>query len=120
MRDRRLARRIPHADGGWPRLVGSRAATLAPRRDSFLGPAALDQDVAIPAGTTALTLRGQYDVRTSELFPLGFDFGYVEITSTTGSVLETVLTLSDAGATTGWTAFSHALTGHYAGQTVRI
>jgi hypothetical protein len=31
-----------------------------------------------------------------------------------------VLSVSDAGATSGWTSFSRTFTGSYAGQTVRI
>ena len=80
----------------------------------------LHQDVMIPAGTTALVLRGQYQVRTSEFFPGDFDRGYVELTDTAGTVLETVMQVNDSGATTAWTPFMRQFTNPRAGQTVRI
>ena len=81
----------------------------------------LYQDVAIPAGTTGLSLRGMYDIRSGELGLGGpYDLAWLELTTTTGTVLETVLAVSERNETTAWTAFSKTFTGAYAGQTVRL
>ncbi|HVV84704.1 MAG TPA: hypothetical protein VHE35_16680 [Kofleriaceae bacterium] len=80
----------------------------------------LHQDVAIPAGTTQLLLRGKYDVRTDEFFPGVYDDSQVDLVSTGGAVLENVLSVDDDGATTGWTSFQRLFSQSYAGQTVRV
>lgn len=78
------------------------------------------QDIAIPAGTTRLLLRGQYDVRTDEFFPGVYDTSSVVLTTPTNVVLETVLAVDDDDGTAAWTPFQRIFTQTYAGQTVRV
>jgi len=80
----------------------------------------LYQDVAVPAGTTSLQLTGKYAVATNETISGTYDFAYVEVQSTAGSTLETLLTLNDDTVATTWTPMTLPLTGSYAGQTIRI
>jgi hypothetical protein len=81
---------------------------------------ALEQTVTIPANTTALVLRGQYGVLTSETGTTVYDDARVELLSTGGAVLETVQTLSNAGPTTTWVALTFNFATPRAGQTVRL
>ncbi len=81
---------------------------------------ALEQTVTIPANTTALVLRGQYGVLTSETGTTVYDDARVELLSTGGTVLETVQTLSNAGPTTTWVALNYSFAAPRAGQTVRL
>ncbi len=76
------------------------------------------QDVAIPASTTALTITGYRWVGTEETGGT-FDFAYLEVLDTSGGLLSTLSTWSNASSTTAWTAFSFNV-GSYAGQTIRI
>jgi hypothetical protein len=78
------------------------------------------QDVAIPAGTMQLTLTGQFDVRTSESDPVVYDAAEVVLTQTNGTLIDTVLTASNATPKTGWTPFSKTFATTSAGQTVRL
>jgi hypothetical protein len=77
------------------------------------------QDVAIPANATALQITGFYAVKTNE--PGGaYDKSNVEIVTTTGTVLETILSTSNKNV--GWTALDKTITNLAAmkGQTVRL
>jgi hypothetical protein len=78
------------------------------------------QDVAIPATTTRLELKGYFDLRTGETTAGIYDRATVELTTTTNTQLELVRALDDNGATTLWTPFSKVFTGSYAGMTVRV
>lgn len=80
----------------------------------------LSQDVAIPAGTTALAVRGVYDLRTDESDTLVYDTATIELTTTSDTQLELIQSLDDNGATTAWTPFSKTFTGSYGGMTVRL
>ncbi len=80
----------------------------------------LRQDVAIPAGTTRLLLRGVYDLRTDEFFPGVYDNATVALTTPGNVLLETVLAIDDDGATSAWTPFQRIFAQTYAGQTVRV
>lgn len=85
----------------------------------------LYQDVAIPAGTTALVLTGYRLVGTQETTTTtAYDFSHVGITPTNSTTpIETALTLSnlDATTTTTYTAFSHSFAvAGLAGTTVRF
>jgi len=85
------------------------------------GSDSLYQQVTVPAGTTSLVVRGQYEVRTAELAgSTVYDSGAVELTNAAGTVLETVLTASNLTPTTVWTAFQRTFTSPYAGQAVRL
>ncbi len=93
--------------GGW--------AQAAPNTDE------LHQDVMVPAGTTMLSLTGYYQVRTGELFDfLPIDLIDVQLTTTTGTMLESVLALDNGDKTTQWTPISKTFAMPYAGQMVRL
>ncbi len=81
---------------------------------------AMYQDIAIPAGTTQLTLRGQYAVSTSETGTSVYDTCNVELRNTSGGLLQSVMALSNRTTTTGWTAFQLTFSSPHAGQTVRL
>ena len=78
------------------------------------------QDVAIPMGTTQLTITGQYDVRTSETGTTAYDTAALALTQTNGTPIESVLTASNLTPKTAWTLFNKTFTSNLAGQTVRL
>jgi len=81
----------------------------------------MHQDVMVPAGTTMLSLTGYYQVRSGELFDfLPIDFIDVQLTTTTGTMLESVLALDNGDKTTQWTPISKTFAQPYAGQMVRL
>lgn len=81
---------------------------------------ALNQDVTIPASTTTLALSGYYEIRTGELPLLAFDSARIELTTTAGAVLQTVMTKTNLDSTTAWTPFTVGFATTYAGQTIRL
>lgn len=78
------------------------------------------QDVAIPAGTTMLTLRGQYSVATSETGTSVYDTCNVELRDTSNGLLQSVMALSNVTTTATWTPFQLTFASPHAGQTVRL
>jgi hypothetical protein len=100
----------PPQGGGWAAWLGGYDAA-----DDLLG-----QDVAIPAGATTLRLTGYRSVATQETGTYPWDFARVELRSATGAVLETLLTYSNADATTGWQAIQATAQSPHAGTTVRL
>jgi hypothetical protein len=81
------------------------------------------QDVAIPATTTELKIRGYYWVGTQETTTTStFDTGSLALIQTNGTPIESVLALSNLSAAgmTGWTLFEKTFTANVAGQTVRL
>ena len=80
----------------------------------------LYQDVVIPASTTALTVTGFHQVRSGELFPLGFDFAFLDLVTTASAPLEAILALEDGDDGTTWVPINVAVPTPYAGQTVRV
>jgi hypothetical protein len=78
------------------------------------------QDVAIPANATALQITGFYAVRTNETGATAYDTSNVEIVTTGGMVLETILATQNKNV--GWTALDKTITNLAAmkGQTVRL
>lgn len=93
--------------GGW--------AQAAPNTDT------LHQDVMVPANTTMLSLTGYYQVRSGELFDfLPIDLIDVQLRTTTGTMLESVLALDNGDKTTQWTPISKTFTQPHAGQMVRL
>ena len=103
--------------------TGGVAADTAPNR-MWLGGLTSGSDsavqtVTIPAGTTALVLRGKYDVRTSETGGV-YDTAAVEMLSSADAVLETAMSLTNQGALTAWTNFTFTFATPHAGQTVKI
>ena len=82
---------------------------------------ALVQNVTIPTTTTALTLTGMYDVRTSEApTTIAYDTAALVITELDGTPIVTVLSASNLTPKTTWTMFGHAFTQNLAGKTVRV
>lgn len=75
------------------------------------------QTIQVPASATSVTLSYDTDVETSETYH-AYDFLKVEIRNTSGQVLKTLQTQSDATAT-GWHSQSFDL-GAYKGQTVEV
>jgi hypothetical protein len=100
-------------------------AAQSPTRRAWMGgfeqvaTDSLHQDVAIPASTTTLVLTGYYEVRTSEIVGV-YDTGKIELTQTTGTVIETVRSLDNSMATTAWTPINHPVTANVKGTTVRL
>jgi hypothetical protein len=80
----------------------------------------MHEDIAIPASTTALVLAGFYEVRTTETGTTANDTAKVELTDTSGTLLESALALDNTQAGTTWVPFSYTVTGNHAGQTVRV
>jgi hypothetical protein len=80
----------------------------------------LYQDVMVPAGTTMLALTGYYQIRSGDIPFLPIDFIDVQLTTTTGTLLESVLALDNTDATTQWTPISKTFAMPHAGQMVRL
>ncbi len=80
----------------------------------------LTQMVTVPAGTTSLTLTGNYWVQTAELLPIVFDHGYADLAQASGATIENVLSLDNNHTTTTWTAFSRTFAAPHAGEMVMI
>lgn len=81
----------------------------------------MHQDVAIPAGTTALHLTGKYAVGTEETTSSTvYDTAQLAITQTNGTPIQTLLSLSNLSKTGGWVAFDQSVSSNLSGQTVRV
>jgi len=86
----------------------------------------LFQDIAIPAGTTALVLTGYHLVNTQEdniNDPGPYDFGDIVLATTANTLLEDAIDLDNIDATTGttYTFFTHSFaTAGIVGTTVRL
>lgn len=80
----------------------------------------LYQEVTIPASTTTLTFTGFQQVRSNEIFPLGFDFAFLDLVSTSNAPLEAIVALEDGDDGSTWVPISYAVPAPYAGQTVRV
>ena len=80
------------------------------------------QDVAIPAGTTLLTLSYQYIVGTQEdaAATTAFDTASVAITQTNGTVISNVNSFSNLTPVAAWTAVNVTVPQNLSGQTVRL
>lgn len=79
------------------------------------------QDVNVPAGTTSLSFSGVLLVDSAEGTSLPFDTLDLELVNPgTGSVLESIGSWSNMDKGTTWAPQSAALSGSYAGQTVRL
>lgn len=81
----------------------------------------LTQDVVVPPSTSVLVLTGYYQVRTNELFNfLAYDTASVELTTTNGAVIQSVLKVDNRDSSTSWQQISFAFTTPHAGETVRV
>ncbi len=90
------------------------ATTPASNKDS------LYQEVAIPATTTTLVLKGYFEVRSEETTTPVYDRATVELMSTTNTQLQLLRSLDDNGKTTAWQALNVPITANVKGQTVRL
>ncbi len=99
-----------------PNLVwlGGFAKPPASNKDS------LTQNVTVPAGTTTLTLTGNYWVQTAEVLPGIYDHGYADLAQTSGTAIENVVSLDDDHATSAWTPFTKTFAAPHAGEMVQI
>jgi hypothetical protein len=80
----------------------------------------LHQDVMVPAGTTMLSITGYYQIRSGDIPFLPIDYIDVQLTTPTGTMLESVLALDNTETTSQWTPISKTFAMPYAGQTVRL
>lgn len=119
-------------DPGYPLITSDDGAPehTAPNKawlGGWLGDFSLDatdqlyQQVTVPANATSLVVRGQYWVATDESpGSTVYDDSQVELLNSSGGLLQTALTVSNVGPTTGWTPFQTVFGSAYAGQTVRL
>jgi hypothetical protein len=80
------------------------------------------QDVAIPAGTTLLTLSYYYIIGTQEsaTATTAFDTASVAITQTNGTVIANVNSFSNLTPVGAWTAINFTVPQNLSGQTIRL
>jgi len=84
------------------------------------GTDSLYQDIIIPATATSLVLSGYYEVRTSETGATIYDRGSLNLTTTTGALIEAIASYDNTHPTTSWTVLNHSFGSASAGQTVRL
>jgi hypothetical protein len=130
---------IPNIPGGpYPLITGEGEPPQSAPEQAFLGGIDGDdadpevahvtdelfQQVTIPANTTQLVVSGFYFVASEEDpgDPTVFDTGDAAMLSTSGTLIEDVLSLTNvtAASMTGYVTFSHTFTTDLAGQTVRL
>jgi hypothetical protein len=81
----------------------------------------IHQDVMIPPNTTKLSLTGFYDVRTADTAAVARDTATVVLTRTDGTMIDSVLSLSNLQPKTVWTQIDHTFpVDGLSGQTVRL
>jgi len=80
----------------------------------------LHQDVAIPANTTALHLRGKYAVGSDDFTSGVYDTAQLAITQTNGTPIQVLASYSNLTTTTNWVAFDYTVSANLSGQTVRV
>ncbi len=109
-------------DGTYPLPVTPHTGTYAAWLGGIDGVTrSIRQDVAIPAGATNVELVGMRWIATEELSTLtDWDTYTVTVRSTAGTVLETVASLGNTDAADAWISWGGALSGNYAGQTIRV
>ena len=79
----------------------------------------LYQSVAIPSGITKATLSFELHIDTSESGSTAYDFMKVMVRNSSGTVLGTLATFSNANAASGYQAHSYDMSA-YKGQTVQV
>jgi hypothetical protein len=81
----------------------------------------LVQTVTIPANTTHLAFTGMYDVRTAEAPTTSeFDTADILVTELDGTVIQSVLAVSNATPKTAWASFDTTITPNLSGKMVRV
>lgn len=110
-------------DSEIPGVTAESGSHLAWLGGYSLGTTAQDilyQDVAVPAGATAMSFRGKIWIDTQENTGLAWDTLKVELVTTSGIVLKSLGSWSNLNTTTSWTDISVDATGSYSGQTIRL
>src|SRR6185312_10854427 len=79
----------------------------------------VSQTVTIPAGKTSATLTYYLHIDTAERGTTAYDHLYVRVYSTSGTLLKTLATYSNANHNTGYTQHSNSMSA-YIGQTVVV
>ena len=106
--------------GGSP-YAGSGNATLVNGLNSASG--TVYQSVALPSGSTAKTLSFYVNVTTSESTSSAYDYLYVELRNSSGTLLTTLATYSNmhkSATSSTYAQKSLSIPTTYNGQTVRI
>lgn len=111
---------------GWTLGGGAAVTTTRPHAGSYsvtLGGAnstteTLTRSVSIPAGSTSVPLSFWTYITTTETTH-SYDFLTITVKNSSGSILKTVTSKSDAGPTGAWSSFTSDLSA-YAGQTVTL
>ena len=96
--------------------TGTRSAYLAGYNN---GTDSIYQTVSIPASATSANLTYWWNISTSEACCTPYDFMYVEVRSTSGTLLGTLQTLNNASPHNVWTQSTLSVL-PWKGQTVRI
>jgi hypothetical protein len=78
----------------------------------------LYQDFAVPAGATGVQVVGYLTIATEETGP--YDVASIQLRSTSGALLESLVAWDSADVAPAWTAFFATPAGAYAGQTLRL
>ena len=79
----------------------------------------LYQKIAIPAAAKSATLGFYLHIDTQESGSKAYDMFYVQVRNSSGTLLKTIATLSNANAASGYKFYSYDLSA-YKGQTVEV
>ena len=79
----------------------------------------MSQEIVLPADATAVHVTGMRYFMTDEGGGV-YDRSWVDLTNTSGTVLETLKQWSNQDASGAWAAFDFPVTGNFQGQTVRL
>jgi hypothetical protein len=104
---------IAAVDGADIVWLGGFAKAAASNKDSLV------QTFTVPAGATSLVLSGSWWVSTEELAGT-YDTAKVELLTSTGTVIEAAVSISNASPHDAWTTFSKSFASPHAGETVQL
>jgi len=117
------------SSGDYPLIVNQSAtegevAAHTPAFMAWLGGYAdavdsMSQEIAVPADATSVHVTGQRYFMTDEGGGV-YDRTWIDVTNTSGTVLETLRQWSNQDANGVWAAFDFPLTGNYQGQSIRL
>jgi hypothetical protein len=79
----------------------------------------MSQEIAVPADATSVHVTGQRRFLTDEGGGV-YDRSWVDVTDTSGTLLENLKQWSNQDANGGWAVFDFPLTGNVRGQTIRL
>jgi len=104
---------IAAVDGADIVWLGGFARAAATNKDSLV------QTFTIPTGATSLVLTGSWWVSTEELAGT-YDTAKVELLTSTGTVIEAAVSISNASPHDAWNTFSKTFGTAHAGETVQL